>query len=242
MHLESIVVCLTDNNKKPLRELNFKKVNDKHRKCNIHLPFNSEYMILVKNLLSNTRIKLDIDIDGTNVSSSGIIINGNTNSYIERFVDIAKKFKFVQATGNGADPSVADPTNPENGIIKIKVSKEKQIINYGWTSTIPNKIQKYPIWTTPNDCYWNTTTYSSLSNQNSSIKCLRNINTSDNVFTNENIGATVEGSCSNQKFSTTFWNGDDGEPYVFTFYLTGHQQNDAEYNEYQRLKKKFENS
>lgn len=124
MHYDSVVVSLTDEKKKPFREVDSKKTPD-GRRCTVHMPFDSEYKLLVKNLLKSQRLRLEIDIDGTNVSGTGLVIEADEAAYIERFVDIAKKFKFVKAQGAGACEDVADPTNPENGIIKIRVHREK---------------------------------------------------------------------------------------------------------------------
>jgi hypothetical protein len=119
MHFEEVVVTIVDSTGKPFRELNSQKVN-KGRKCDIFVPVDTEYKFLVKNN-SDRRIKLDIDIDGSTVSGNGLILNAHQSEYIERFVDVAKKFKTSRKDGEG----VADPTSPENGIIKVRVNKEK---------------------------------------------------------------------------------------------------------------------
>jgi hypothetical protein len=57
------------------------------------------------------------------------------------------------------------------------------------------------------------------------------------------MAATIEGSKSNQKFTTVDWLGDDAllESLVFKFQLLGITSQDTEeYQEYLRLKNKFE--
>jgi hypothetical protein len=125
MHYNAVVVSLTDEKKKAFREVDAKKTKD-GRRCSVFMPFDTEYKLLVKNINKERRIRLEIDIDGTNVSGTGLVMDANDSAYIERFVDIAKKFKFVKAMGEGANEDVADPTNPENGIIKVRVYTEKK--------------------------------------------------------------------------------------------------------------------
>lgn len=118
MHANDIVISLVDDSKKPLREHDFQK-EEFSRKAKVFLPFDTEYKILIKNQ-SDRRIKLDVEIDGTNVSAEGLIILPHTADYLERFVNIAKKFKFVRSNNE----AVADPSNRENGIVKVRVVKE----------------------------------------------------------------------------------------------------------------------
>jgi hypothetical protein len=55
------------------------------------------------------------------------------------------------------------------------------------------------------------------------------------------VGATVEGGKSDQTFGFTTWNGDLGEASIFTFQLLGMREPDQkEYEEYLKLKQKFE--
>jgi hypothetical protein len=119
MHNDSVVVTIVNDDKKPLREHDFSKVNDRQKKCKVVLPFDSSYKILVKNQ-NDRRIKLEIEIDGTIVSGNGIVIDKNCTDYIERFINIDRKFKFVKPNSDG----VSDPTNVENGLVKVRVVKE----------------------------------------------------------------------------------------------------------------------
>lgn len=168
MYHDEVVAVICDINRKPLRELDSQKLPN-GRKTKVFLPFNSEYCILVKNN-SDRRIKLSIDIDGTNVSGNGLILNVGENDYIERFVDVAKKFLFVKAS----DERVADPSNKENGVIKIRVRKERDVYkepqpliqehhhhhhhHYDNWPYNPYVLQRNNIWFTPGD----TPTYGSI--------------------------------------------------------------------------------
>jgi hypothetical protein len=119
MHFEEVVVTLVDTQNKPFRELNSQRA-DRGRKCEVYAPVNTEYKFLVKNN-SDKRIKIDIDIDGSSVSGNGLILNAYGYTYIERFAEVDRRFKTSLKSGEG----VADPTSPENGIIKVRVHKEK---------------------------------------------------------------------------------------------------------------------
>ena len=122
MHLSNSVVTLVDSKGKPFRELASTRTQFGGRMCDIVMPFNTEYGFLVKNQ-NNCRVMVDIDIDGTNVTSGGLILNANSSEIIERFVDNARKFKFVRASHE----AVADPTNPDNGEIRVRITREMQV-------------------------------------------------------------------------------------------------------------------
>lgn len=233
MHYEDIVVTIVDSNKKPIRELDSEKIN-KGRKCKMFLPFGSEYQFLIKNN-GPTRIKLDVEIDGSVVTENGIIVNSHTTEYLERFVNSNKKFKFVEKTHE----AVADPSNTENGLIKVRVYKENYSLTctpnfpryffqpyYGGSIVSPGIFSK--------DCDYSD--YSSRSIgavSNCSVNYMASVN-------NLNSGATVEGSVSNQHFGSTHWNGDNGVDTYFTFNLFGTtKQNDEKLQQYLKLKQEL---
>lgn len=247
MYHEEIVAVICDSNKKPLRELDSQKIAN-GRKSKIFLPFNSEYMFLIKNN-SDRRIKLAIDIDGTNVSGNGLILKVGESDYIERFVDIAKKFLFVKAS----DERVGDPTNKENGVIKIRVRKERDAYTVttfqpliqehhhhhydNWPYWRQNTIHNQHTWySNDNPVYGSITT--TTDNAPHSVPCSAPLGSFDNgvlrgmkslnaphqvgyaaQVNSMESGATVEGDISKQKFETTYWNGDMDTETVFTFQL-----------------------
>lgn len=139
MHHNSIIVALTNDEKKPYREFNYKKLTDKCKTSEVILPFDTDYQILIKNE-NSSRIKLHIDVDGTIITSDGLVINSNAQSYIERFLDVAKKLHFTKKTNE----KVADPSNEENGFLTIKVVKEKYV-HQPYVITTTN----YPVWPNP---------------------------------------------------------------------------------------------
>lgn len=265
MHCNNVVVALVDDNKRPIREHESKRLGSSPskrengeiagRSSKVLMPFESEFKILVKNQ-NDCRIKLDITIDGANVSGNGLILDANSSDYIERSVDVAQKFKFVSA--NHED--VADPTNPENGNIVITVWKEK--VNSGWKIAdqwnkqptpfdpkpyFPNPYDKSPyIPKEPNISpppVWcrddSSVTVKGLSDSSCTVNACSYSSTIEGQ-----AGAVVDGDYSNQEFGKTFWNGNDGFATKFIFYIRGADahsisEQERELSELERLMKKF---
>lgn len=153
MYHEKTVVTLCDSNKKPFREHSAERL-DKGRKCKVYIPFESEYQFLLKNN-TDRRIRLEVDIDGTNVTDSGIIVPANTTSYLERFLNEAKKFKFVPLSNEG----VADPTSKENGVIKIRVAQEKKVNPFTFTPFVKKEEHHHHHYHDYWNDYWNKRPY-----------------------------------------------------------------------------------
>lgn len=149
MHYDQYVVAITDQSGKSFREFDPERLSQ-GRKSKVYIPFDSEYKILIKNN-SDRRLKMKIDLDGTSISGlGGLILDAYKTEFLERFVDVARKFKFVRKN----DERVSDPSNVENGILKISI--EKEIQPYTISTWPPNGTWVYhsnPI--VPPDNYWN---------------------------------------------------------------------------------------
>lgn len=270
MYHNSIAIAITNEDKKPYREYEFKKLHDKCKTSEVILPFDSHYQLLIKND-NSTRIKLDIDIDGTIITGSGLIIPASSQHYIERFVESAKKLYFTKKTNE----KVADPTNKENGFLTIKVGKEKYqpyaIHNIQpWVPYPPHVVWNYPYmqgWDTQNynhrvyrslrDEFTNNSalnldstpvSYCSSSEISSSTTSAHGSLSLNGVQTLQGLdtGATVEGDASNQSFTTTQWVGEEvGSDFIFQFKMLGQEvklsaAEEKDLMEYKRLKAKFE--
>jgi len=264
MHYEQYVVAITDSRGKSFREFDSERLSN-GRKSKIYLPFDSEYAIKVKNN-SDRRIKISIDIDGTNVSGNGLILKSYETDSIERFVDVAKKFKFVKKN----DERVSDPTNRDNGVLKVKIEKEVSVHRLNDPITWPNGtswitttsyhyslpiVQQYNTWGQPmiggvspqgyghnsGDVHY-TARNASCEYSCSSIPVAKSLRTKS--LLNEEVGATIEGSLSQQHFDTTVWLGTEGDSYEFIFKLLGQNGisdlDRLEYQKFLELKKKFE--
>jgi hypothetical protein len=263
MHLNSIVVAILDSKQKSFRGYSSERLSN-GRKSTVHLPFDSEYQILIKN--SHERnIRLDIDIDGTSVTNDGLIVSAKHQCTLERFLNSDRKFKFVPISNS----EVADPTSKENGIITVNVNFEKGRSHFTigdneswkrWEWTMPFQPSDYPPGCplgSSGDATWMNYRPVTLSssgaefNSSTNINCLRGSKSSHVTYSCDtiksrslsNAGATIEGSKSNQQFTTVDWLGDDPliESLTFKFQLLGITQQDTkEYQEYLRLKNKFE--
>lgn len=147
----------------------------------VHIPFNTEYAVRVRNNTAN-RIKFFLRIDGL-ASSEQYIANPFQTVTIERFLngdlESGRKFKFVSIN----DPNVQNPSSSENGQVVVEIMPEKQlqITTLGQKRRIPS----YRYYQTTNTLPYDT------------ICC-----NSTMLFAgaNNNVGATVEGSFSNQQF------------------------------------------
>jgi len=153
MHYNDIVVSICDSNRKSLREYSTDSYGG-GRSTQVHIPFETEYQLLIKNN-SAKNIRLDIDIDGTNVSNDGIIVNAYRNVYLERFVNSQNKFKFVPVSNAG----VADPTSKENGIVTVVAHFEKAKPHpFTYIAKSDPLTQPVPFWPSTDpyglDVYW----------------------------------------------------------------------------------------
>lgn len=211
MHLQDFVVSIREAGKgKAFRE--FKTDNEPDivgRSRKIHVPFNQEYEFMFKNM-KNIRRSVTIDIDGTEVGTWVIGEGTKINPYevvLERFMDSDKRFKVLRL----GDDGVADPTNKENGIIRVKVIDEKPrprprrhlyrdkgpLRGCGGMSAQSNA---GPVFSCNTDNYLSIDTGASEYSSNA---------------------ATGEGSESDQKFTSTTWYGDSNNIMLFEFFIIG---------------------
>ncbi len=169
------------------------------------IPYHKEYKIRLKNKHSNLRAKARVWIDGRKVSGLGdFILQPGQTLDLERFLDSSldsgNRFKFVPLS----DSRVNDPTDNNNGIVKVEFYREK-----GFTFSID------PInWTIPftpregggrgskgftsTNVSYETPTSAPIFTSVNSVSTL----SSNTCFvSNDTAGATVEGGNSNQKFS-----------------------------------------
>ncbi len=197
----------------------------------VHLPFGSEYSILMKNL-STRRVNVDINIDGKDVlNGSSIVIDSESQSEITGFLEgnsVMNNFKFIQKTKEIAEYR---GDKIDDGIIVIKYAFEKErndsfiIYENTYFPTHPYKRDdgfRHPYRTS--DIWYGSSFVDNnvrgISNYKSEINsqnytcdaCDVNIVSGENVSSNslnlipepnKDEGITVKGSESNQKFQTT---------------------------------------
>lgn len=167
------------------------KVNNKTLKENgdiVEIPFKSEYSIYLKNL-ETRKCKIEIIIDGSNVGN--YILDPLSKIDLERFNDSDRKFKFIAKT---KDIEEFRGNEPEDGLIEIKYSFEKQYTNNYNIPSIWKQSNPYekcnPFSSSNRDLF----AYDSMTISGSltSVESSCSINNID--------GITVEGSKSDQKF------------------------------------------
>lgn len=198
MAYDSQLVLAIIHNGSPVREINGK----------VTLPFNSEYKIRLKNKHPYLRAKARVFVDGRKASNLGdFIVHAGETVDLERFLDESmtsgRRFKFVPLS----DGRVNDPTDPENGIIKVEFYREvdfcnRVVINPDPWPTQPIKPRPYSprrggTGSPTFDWYVNTnsTTFkSSLASSSNSVSSANYLSSPGQE------GATVEGGRSGQKF------------------------------------------
>ncbi len=178
----------------------------------VQLPFNSEYSLLLKNE-NYRRAIVNIKIDSKDVlNGNGIILNANSELNLERFLeknDSGRRFKFVDLSHGG----IFDKKNPENGLIEVDFWLEENPVLTTWSvtnidpfweklkKTDYDKEYKYPIITcqSANLDNFSTKKFTSYS--------MNMINT--NAAVSNDIGGTVKGSKSNQRFENVNFGNKD---------------------------------
>jgi len=119
VHFTDTVVTLKDlASGRPFREFDHHRASSTST-VTVKMPFDTEYGITLKTMDYGRR-RMEVTIDGTQVAD--LIFQGGPGfqQTLERFMDSDKRFKFVKATS----AAVADPTNPSNGDIVVKVWRE----------------------------------------------------------------------------------------------------------------------
>lgn len=217
----------------------------------VYLPFGSEYAIRLKNL-NNTRAKVHIEIDGQKVTDNGLVIDAYKTSDLERFIrngnlKTGNRFKFIERSQKVEDHR---GVGVEDGIISIRY--EFEIPYQSPLVSQPLVYRNYsPIQGATLDSYspdvsgkavtdiqWRGSSGAFMLN---SVQASANmsVNTSSVMPANE-TGITVEGSISNQSFSTTTWRGSLGGTHVLNIRLLGETADNQKVREPVTVKTKIE--
>ena len=176
------------------------------------LPFHSDYKVRIKNKNISLRAKAKVWIDGRLVSNLGdFILQPNETLDLERFLDESmtsgRRFKFVPL----GDGRVNDPTDPENGIIKVEFYREKTWDQPPIRPLIRSNRKSYGLGSggsgttvSPNWQYTPTTTIGSSTlggGGTANYYVSNNMMPVNDSYVPENAGATVEGGHSGQSFA-----------------------------------------
>jgi len=190
----------------------------------VYLPFGSEYEIRLKNL-NTSRTKVTIENDGENVTGGGLILNPSETVDLERFIrngnlTEGNRFKFIERTNKIENHR---GIKLEDGLITIRYEFELNIPD--WTYTRPSNLNIYRNQLNSGDNLLYKSTV------------MANVNTTRSVG---ETGITVEGSKSEQKFSTTKWKGSIGDAGVLNLRLLGETEENKKIREPVTVKTKLE--
>lgn len=226
---QSKMVCCLKANGKVLREFG----------DTVYVPFGSEYSVLVKNL-NNVKALVTITIDGEDVCPGGLVVDGNREINLERFVkDLNKgnRFKFIQRT---AGIEKHRGVKVDDGLIRIsfKYERKQPAFTNDW-----NQVKLGGSWGggyNPDSNYYGTTnaiaksavlrsmSMDSFDASVGSVTCNAAYSTNAaepqlmNVATAQSLtGITAPGSVSNQKFQTASWFATEAEEHVMVMRLLG---------------------
>ena len=213
------------------------KVNGKvlrEFKDTVYIPFGAEYTILVKNLETKRAI-VNVYVDGENVVPGGLVLNAGQEVDLERSIknnnlSEGNRFKFIERTGAVEQHR---GIKLEDGLVRIEYQFEKVQPPIRWDDY--NTFNKgIPNW--PNQVYGATnSTLRSMNISGSaypegSVTCSATsasysadaslMNVSTNAFVSD-VGITVPGSKSEQKFTVASWFPTEIEKHNLVFKLVG---------------------
>lgn len=217
-------------------------------KDTVYIPFGSEYSFLIKNL-NTTRALVNIFIDGEDVIEGGLVLNAGQEVDLERYVkngnlNAGNKFKFIERTAAIEDgPRGA---KLEDGLVRIEFQFEKPYVppvNRGWITASggTNQNSIYPASFNVNgalrsvDFSQNGQVMAQAASAAVDKYCADNgiVNKSevhdgmatmdwmDMNQTVNDVGITVPGSRSEQKFQTTFMGAMEAEKHTIVLKLLG---------------------
>ncbi len=214
MMYESKLAAAIKVNGKVLREF----------KDTVYIPFASEYSILLKNL-NTTRAVVNVFIDGEDVVPGGLVVDPGREVDLERWVkngnlSEGNRFKFIERTGAVEQHR---GVKLEDGLVRIEFQFEKVFKRQDgiqWTNTGYNNAI-YPQGSILRG-YGNSTgdvwpagsvTCSTASYDATSV------NSAHSLL--NDVGITVPGSRSEQKFSTTYVGALESTKHSMVFKLLG---------------------
>lgn len=207
------------------------------------VPFGSEYTVLIKNL-NTVRAMVRVSIDGQDATKDvSLVVAPNSSMELERFLDAANmdrghRFKFIERTKKIEDGPRG--VGAEDGLIRAEFEFERQpakveyetikrtyIDNTIWDSSPriwppqPPYRNPYEVWcstaTTTTEKTFRATADSALGG----IADLQNVSYSSTAAASTDVGITVPGSISEQKFSTVSGFITDGQKHVMVLRLVG---------------------
>jgi len=235
MMYQSKLVASLKANGKILREF----------KDTVYIPFGSEYSILLKNL-NTTRALVSVFLDGENVVPGGLVINPGQELDLERWIkngnlSEGNRFKFIERTATIEDGPRG--IKLEDGLVRIEFQYEQPprgvAISNTWISASGSR-------GFPNSTTYSSTSYnvngamrgvdfskgenmkaSATSAMNSTLSSMGISASASEVHDGmasmdwNDVGITVPGSKSTQKFATTHMGQLEAEKHTIVLKLLG---------------------
>ena len=219
----------------------------RENKDTVYIPFGSEYSFLLKNL-NTTRALVNVFIDGEDMTPGGLVLNAGQEVDLERSIKggnlmEGNRFKFIERTG--AIENGPRGIKLEDGLVRIEFQFEKArpIVN------IVNAYDNFR-YTSAKDTYYTNASYNvngmmrsvdysageaMKASASSAIQdTLNTMNISatsasvhdgmacmDSYVPKNDVGITVPGSKSTQKFQTTYMNALEPEKHTIVLKLLG---------------------
>jgi hypothetical protein len=127
--------------KEPTAFITVKKQRQRQNGINIYLHDKTEFEIELYNPTTE-KIKAMIELNGVAISSSGIVLKPGQRVFLERFLDVDRKFLYETYTVSLTQGSMEAIQN--NGLVKVKFFKQFKPLPYtgGYTWYGPN-VQYY---------------------------------------------------------------------------------------------------
>jgi zinc-ribbon domain len=180
----------------------------------VYLPFGCEYSLLLKNL-NNVRAEVRITIDDEDVlGGNSIVVNANSNVELERYLkDLSKgnRFKFIERS---ASVEQHRGVGAGDGLVRIEWQYEKPRQIYSkrpeafpatpWITASGALTRGFASPTTGGDMFY-ATNASAATNDSMHAGMACSASMMDSMMTLQSVsdvGITVPGSMSSQKFTT----------------------------------------
>jgi len=183
-------------------------------KDTVHIPFGSEYTVLLKNL-NTTRAVVNVFIDGENAVPGGLVVDPGREIDLERWIkngnlSEGNRFKFIERTGSVEQHR---GIGIEDGLVRIEFQFEQPPRPITWNTSNINSV--YPqggILRGFDNAHYGVTCSSATYDATS-------VNSSHSLL--NDVGITVPGSHSTQKFSTAYVGALESTKHSMVFKLLG---------------------
>ena len=184
----------------PTAFITVRKQRQKQNGKNVYLHDRTEFEIELYNPTTDS-ILAKININNKPISDSGIVLKPGQRVFLERYLDIDRKFLFE--TYNVSDTETNRRAIEDNGLVKVNFFKKKSFDNFGGYFTFGGNPWLY---NTGTPYYTGTPTVSITSGD--SLPLINNSNTSNTTI---ETGRVEIGDKSNQEFDTSY---EFFEPYL----------------------------